>query len=313
MAGTMRALVTHQWGPPEELRLEEVPRPEAGEGELLVRVMAAGINPVDWKTRRNGGLMASRGVEPPVILGWDISGVVEAVGPGADGFAVGDEVFGLSKFPKVAGAYAEYAAVPAADVARKPANITHPEAASLPLAALTAFQALELAELSSGQSILVQAAAGGVGSLAVQLAKARGAIVAGTASGANQDLLRELGVDTPIDYSTTRFEDVVSGLDAVLESQGGEIRQRSWGVLRPGGIMVSILGPLPPEDAEAHGVRGTHLLVKPNGAQMGLIADLVAQGKVHPVVQEVFPFSRAADAHRLLEAGHARGKLVLVP
>lgn len=313
MAGTMRALVTHQWGPPEELRLEEVPRPEAGEGELLVRVMAAGINPVDWKTRRNGGLMASRGVEPPVILGWDISGVVEAVGPGADGFAVGDEVFGLSKFPKVAGAYAEYAAVPAADVARKPASITHPEAASLPLAALTAFQALELAELSSGQSILVQAAAGGVGSLAVQLAKARGAIVAGTASGANQDLLRELGVDTPIDYSTTRFEDVVSGLDAVLESQGGEIRQRSWGVLRPGGIMVSILGPLPPEDAEAHGVRGTHLLVKPNGAQMGLIADLVAQGKVHPVVQEVFPFSRAADAHRLLEAGHARGKLVLVP
>lgn len=313
MAGTMRALVTHQWGPPEELRLEEVPRPEAGEGELLVRVMAAGINPVDWKTRRNGGLMASRGVEPPVILGWDISGVVEAVGPGADGFAVGDEVFGLSKFPKVAGAYAEYAAVSAADVARKPASITHPEAASLPLAALTAFQALELAELSSGQSILVQAAAGGVGSLAVQLAKARGAIVAGTASGANQDLLRELGVDTPIDYSTTRFEDVVSGLDAVLESQGGEIRQRSWGVLRPGGIMVSILGPLPPEDAEAHGVRGTHLLVKPNGAQMGLIADLVAQGKVHPVVQEVFPFSRAADAHRLLEAGHARGKLVLVP
>jgi NADPH:quinone reductase-like Zn-dependent oxidoreductase len=313
MAGTMRALVTHQWGGPEELRLEEVPRPEAGEGEVLVRVAAAGINPVDWKTRRNGGLMARRGIEPPVILGWDISGVVEAIGPGAEGFAVGDEVFGLPKFPQAVGGYAEYVAAPAADLARKPANIGHPEAASLPLVALTALQALEAADLQAGQLILVHAAAGGVGSIAVQLAKARGARVAGTASTANQQALRELGVDIPIDYTTTNFADVVSDADVVLESQGGETRQRSWGVLRKGGIMVSILGPLPQEDADAHGVRATSLLVHPSGTQMQQIADLVAAGAIRPVVQETYPFARGAEAHRTAEGGHVRGKLVLIP
>jgi NADPH:quinone reductase-like Zn-dependent oxidoreductase len=313
MPGMMRALVTHEWGDPEELRLEEVPRPEAGEGELLVRVAAAGINPVDWKTRRNGGLMKSRGIEPPVILGWDISGVVEAVGPGVGGFAVGDEVFGLAGFPKAAGAYAEYAAVPAADMAHKPENISHVDAASLPLVALTAYQAFERAGLGPGQLVLIHAAAGGVGSAAVQLAKARGARVAGTAGPANQDFLRELGVDIPIDYTTTDFVEVLSDVDVVLESQGGDVRQRSWGVLRKGGIMVSILGPLPQEDAEAHGVRGVHMLVRPDGRQMQAIADLVAQGAVHACVQETFPFARAADAHRAAESGHTRGKLVLVP
>jgi len=313
MPGTMRALVTHDWGGPEQLRLEEIPRPEAGEGELLVRVAAAGINPVDWKTRRNGGLMKSRGIEPPVILGWDISGTVEAVGVGAEGFAVGDEVFGLGKFPKALGGYAEYVTVPAADVAIKPGNISHVEAASLPLAALTAHQAFELGGLSAGQLVLVQAAAGGVGSIAVQLAKARGARVAGTAGTANQELLRDLGVDIPIDYTTTDFADAVSDVDVVLESQGGDVRQRSWSVLRPGGVMVSILGPLPPEDAEAHGVRGVHMLVRPDGAQMAEIAELVATGKLRAIVHETFPFERAADAHRLAEVGHATGKLVLVP
>ncbi len=313
MADTMRALVTHEWGDPEQMRLEQVPRPEAGDGELLVRVEAAGINPVDWKTRRSGGLMASRGVAPPVILGWDISGVVEAVGAGVDGFAVGDEVFGLPLFPKVAGGYAEYVAAPAADLAHKPSNITHVEAASLPLAALTALQAIDIAELAAGQLILVHAAAGGVGSLAVQIAKARGARVAGTASTSNQDTLRELGVDLPIDYTTTQFEDVVHDADVVLECIGGETRQRSWGVLRRGGIMVSILGPLPQEDADAHGVRGTNMLVHPSGAQMAQIAELVTSGALRPLVQEVFPFARAADAHRASETGHARGKLVLIP
>lgn len=313
MPGTMRALVTHEWGAPEELRLEEVPRPEVGEGDLLVRVKAAGINPVDWKTRRNGGLMKSRGIEPPVILGWDISGVVEEVGPGAQGFAVGDEVFGLGRFPKALGAYAEYVAVPAAEVAKKPANITHEEAASLPLVALTAYQALELGELTEGQLVLIHAAAGGVGSVAVQLAKARGARVAGTAGTANQAFLRELGVDIPVDYTTTDFAEVIADADMVLESQGGDVRQKSWGVLRKGGVMVSILGPLPQEDADAHGVRGLSFLVHPDGAQMAAIADLVAAGKVHAVVQEAFPFERAADAHRLAESSHVRGKLVLVP
>ncbi len=313
MAGTMRALVTHQWGGPEELRLEEVPRPEAGEGEVLVRVAAAGINPVDWKTRRDGGLMARRGVEPPVILGWDISGVVEAVGLGVEGFAVGDEVFGLPKFPKAAGGYAEYVAAPVADLAHKPTNIGHPEAASLPLVALTALQALEAADLQAGQLVLIHGAAGGVGSMAVQMAKARGARVAGTASTANQQMLRDIGVDIPIDYTTTDFDDVVSDVDVVLESRGGETRQRSWGVLRKGGIMVSILGPLPQEDADAYGVRATSFLVHPSAVQLQQIADLVQTGAVRPIVQEAFPFERAADAHRIAEAGHVRGKLVLIP
>jgi len=313
MPGTMRAIVTHEWGDPEQLRLEDIPRPDVGEGDLLVRVHAAGINPVDWKTRRNGGLMKSRGIEPPVILGWDISGVVEEVGPGAEGFAVGDEVFGLGAFPKVLGAYAEYVAVPASDVALKPANISHAEAASLPLVGLTAHQALELADLQPGQVILVHAAAGGVGSVAVQLAKARGARVAGTAGPANQDFLRELGVDIPIDYTTTDFAEALSDVDVVLESQGGDVRQRSWGVLRPGGTMVSILGPLPKEDAEAHKVRAVHMLVHPSGAQMGEIAALVADGKVRGIVQQEFPLSEAPAAHRLAESGHVRGKLVLIP
>jgi NADPH:quinone reductase-like Zn-dependent oxidoreductase len=313
MPGTMRALVTHQWGGPEELRLEEIPRPVAGEDELLVRVAAAGINPVDWKTRRNGGLMKSRGIEPPVVLGWDISGVVEALGPGTERFAVGDEVFGLAGFPKPVGAYAEYAAVPASDMAFKPANISHAEAASLPLVSLTAHQAFELSDLGPGQLVLIHAAAGGVGSAAVQLAKARGARVAGTAGTANQDFLRELGVEIPIDYTTTDFAEVLADVDVVLESQGADVRQRSWGVLRTGGVMVSILGPLPQEDAEAHGVRGVHMLVRPNGQQMQAIADLVAQGAMRAFVQDTFPFARAAEAHRAAETGHTRGKLVLVP
>ena len=257
--------------------------------------------------------MKSRGIEPPVILGWDISGVVEEVGPGVEGFAVGDEVFGLARFPKPLGGYAEYAAAPAAEMAHKPSNISHAEAASLPLVALTAHQALELADLGAGQLVLIHAAAGGVGSIAVQLAKARGARVAGTAGTGNQDTLRDLGVDIPIDYTTTDFAEVLSDVDVVLESQGGDVRQRSWGVLRAGGIMVSILGPLPQEDAEAHGVRGVHMLVRPDGEQMRVIADLVTAGKVRPVVQATFPFAEAADAHRLAESGHVRGKLVLVP
>jgi NADPH:quinone reductase-like Zn-dependent oxidoreductase len=313
MPDTMRAVVTHEWGDPEQLRLEDVPRPEVGEGDLLVRVRAAGINPVDWKTRRNGGLMKSRGIEPPVILGWDISGVVEAVGPGAEGFAVGDEVFGLGSFPKALGGYAEYVAVAASDVAVKPANISHAEAASLPLVALTAHQALELADLQPGQLVLVHAAAGGVGSVAVQLAKARGARVAGTAGPTNQDFLRELGVDIPIDYTTTDFAAALSDVDVVLESQGGDVRQRSWGVLREGGVMVSILGPLPQEDAEAHKVRGVHMLVHPSGAQMAELAALVSAGKLRGIVQREFPLSEAPAAHRLAEGGHVRGKLVLIP
>lgn len=309
---TMRAVVTEAWGGPEVMAEREVERPEPGEGEVLVRVAAAGVNPVDWKTRRSGGLLARKGVEPPVILGWDVSGTVEAVGPGVTRFAVGDEVFGMPRFPGVAGAYAEYVAAPEADLARKPATVGHPEAAALPLVGLTVLQAFRKAELQPGQTVLVHGAAGGVGSVAVQVAKALGARVAGTASAANQDLLRELGVDEPVDYAAERFEDRVSGVDVVLDTQGGEVRERSWGVLRPGGILVSIVGPPKEGEAEAHGVRGAGIMVRTSGEQLEELARMVDDGALTPVVGATHPLADAAEAHRSLETGHARGKLVLL-
>ena len=312
MVATMRAVLTEAWGGPEVMREAEVARPEPGEGEVLVRVAAAGVNPVDWKTRKSGGLLARKGVEPPVILGWDISGTVEAVGPGVTRFAVGDEVFGMPRFPGVAAAYAEYVAAPEADLARKPSSVGHPEAAALPLVALTVLQAFRKAELQAGQTVLVHGAAGGVGSVAVQVAKALGARVAGTASAANQDLLRELGVDEPIDYAGQDFGQMLSDVDVVLDTQGGEVRERSWGVMRPGGILVSIVGPPKEGEAEGHGVRGAGIMVRTSGEQLEEIAKMVDDGALTPLVSATYPLADAADAHRSLETGHARGKLVLL-
>lgn len=308
---TMRAMVTTAWGGPEVMALQEVERPEPGEGEVLVRVHAAGVNPVDWKTRRNGGLLARRGVEPPVILGWDVSGVVEGLGPGVDAFAVGDEVFGLVRFPSLGGAYAEYVSAPAAELARKPAGIDHAQAAALPLVGLTALQAFQKAGLEGGQTVLVHAAAGGVGSVAVQIAKARGARVAGTASTANQELLVRLGVDVPIDYATQRFEELVSDVDVVLDAVGGDVRERTWGVMRPGGILVSVVGPPKEGEPEAHGVRAAAMLVRAGGEGMAELAELVGSGALTPVVGATHPLAEAAEAHRSLETGHASGKIVL--
>lgn len=308
---TMRAIVATAWGGPEVLQEQQVERPEPGEGQVLVHVAAVGVNPVDWKTRRNGGLLARRGVEPPVVLGWDISGVVDAVGPGVDAFAPGDEVFGMPLFPRLAGAYAEYVVAPAADLARKPASVDHIHAAALPLVGLTVLQVFDLADLAEGQTVLIHGAGGGVGSVAVQVAKARGARVAGTASTANQELLTRLGVDIPIDYTAQRFEDVVSGVDVVLDTQGGDVRARSWGVMAPGGILVSIVGPPTEGEAESHGVRGAGMMVRASGAGMARLAELVDSGALSPVVGAVHPLSAAAEAHRSLEAGHASGKTVL--
>lgn len=308
---TMRAMVTTAWGGPEVMVLQEVERPEPGEGEVLVRVHAAGVNPVDWKTRRNGGLLARRGVEPPVILGWDVSGVVEALGPGVDAFAIGEEVFGLVRFPALGGAYAEYVSAPAADLARKPAGIDHAQAAALPLVGLTALQAFAKAGLEGGQTVLVHAAAGGVGSAAVQIARARGARVAGTASTANQELLIRLGVDVPIDYATQRFEELVSDVDVVLDAVGGEVRERTWGVMRPGGILVSVVGPPKEGEPESHGVRAAAMLVRASGEGMAELAALVGSGALTPVVGATHPLADAAEVHRSLETGHARGKIVL--
>jgi NADPH:quinone reductase-like Zn-dependent oxidoreductase len=306
---TMKAVRIHGYGGPEVLRYEECPRPEPGAGEVLVKVHAAGVNPVDWKIRA-GYLKDYLRYSLPVILGWDLSGVVASVGAGVTAWKAGDEVYSR---PDIArdGAYAEYIVVRESEVALKPKSLDHVHAAAIPLAALTAWQALEAGGLSAGQKVLVHAASGGVGSFAVQFAKLKGARVAGTASVRNQAFLKELGVDEPINYETTRFEDVVHDADMVLDALAGEVRTRSWKTLKKGGILVSILGPAPEEEAKAYGVRQTGVMVQANGAQLAEIAKLVDAGKVRVILDEVLPLAEAGKAHDLNATGHTRGKIVL--
>jgi NADPH:quinone reductase-like Zn-dependent oxidoreductase len=307
---TMKAVRVHEYGSPEVLRYEDAPRPVPGAGEVLVRVHAAAINPVDWKIRA-GHVKNWLQYTLPMISGWDFSGVVESVGPDAGSWKPGDEVFGRPDISRD-GAYAEYIAVRASEIAFKPKSIDDVHAAAIPLAALTAWQALfDTAGLSAGQRVLIHAAAGGVGNFAVQLAKWKGAWVAGTASGRNQEFLRELGVDQPVNYETTRFEEVVRGVDVVLDTLAGETRSRSWRTLKPGGILVSILGQPQVEEAAARGVRGAGIMVQPNASELAEIAGLVDSGKLKVFVDAVFPLAEASKAHELSETGHVRGKVVL--
>jgi NADPH:quinone reductase-like Zn-dependent oxidoreductase len=308
----MRAISPRQWGGPEVLTEIEIDRPTPGPTEILVRVHAAGVNPSDWKSRATGGFRLWK--ETP-ILGYDVSGVVEAVGLGVTLYRPGDAVFGMPQFPQQAGGYAEYVTGPARHFARKPARLDHVEAAALPLAALTAWQALtETAELRAGQTVLIHAAAGGVGHLAVQIAKARGARVVGTARQAKHSLLRELGADQLVDYTTTDFTEVLHDVDVVLDCIGGEYGPRSLRVLRPGGILVSLASPaedhLVPQ-AEQLGLRAGFTLVEPDYAGLLALTELVESGRLRPLVDRVLPLGRAAEAHRIGEAARTTGKLVL--
>ncbi len=308
---TMKAVRFHEFGGPDVLRYESVPRPEPATGEVLIRIHATSVNPVDCSIRSGAARMFLK--QPlPAILGWDFSGVVEEVGSGVASWTPGDEVYG---HPSISGSgtYAEYIAVPAAICARKPASIDHTHAAAIPLAGLTAWQALfEAAALTSGQKVLIQAGAGGVGTFAIQFAELKGAHVAATASARNQDFLRSLGAGQPIDYAITRFEDAVQDADAVIETMGGEIRERSFRCLKKGGIMVALTGPPPSEElAKVHGVRTTLMLVHGDAAQLSEIAQLVDAGKVHPVVDRVLPLCDMAEAHRISETRHARGKVCI--
>ncbi|MFI8962640.1 NADP-dependent oxidoreductase [Streptomyces sp. NPDC053493] len=305
----MRAMVVEQWGGPENLVEREVERPEPGLNEVLVRVHAAGVNPVDWKTRASGALVAWGDVP---VVGWDVSGTVEAVGPGVGIFRPGDEVFGMPLFPRQAGGYAEYVVAPARHLAPKPASLTHVEAAALPLAALTAWQALvDAADVRPGERVLVHAAAGGVGHFAVQIAKARGAHVIGTASAAKHDLVRRLGADEVVDYREHRFEDVVSDVDVVLDGLGGETAERSLKVLRPGGRLVTLPGPDDVPATTPAGVHASWVLVEPDHLGLREIAALVERGALTPVVDTVLPLSEAPKAHTLGEQGRTTGKIVL--
>jgi NADPH:quinone reductase-like Zn-dependent oxidoreductase len=307
----MKAVRFHEYGGPEVLNYEDAPMPEAGAGEVLVRVHATSVNPVDWKIRA-GYLRAFREYPLPFILGWDVSGVVESVGPGITQWKAGDEVFGKPDLARN-GAYAEYVAVREGEIARKPEALDHVHAAALPLAGLTAWQALfDVAELKAGQKVLIHAAAGGVGSLAVQFAKLKGLFVAGTASGRNQSLLKELGVDQPVDYETTRFEDVVQDADAVVDALGGETRIRSWKALKKGGIVAALIGgPPTDEGAKALGVRQTVMWVQPNQAELAEIGSLAASGKIRVLIDAVLPLQEAARAHEMSQTERTRGKIVL--
>lgn len=306
----MKAIRIHEYGAPDALRYEDVPRPEPAADEVLVRVHAAAVNPIDWKIRA-GYLKDWLKYKLPLIPGWDVSGVIETTGPDVSTWKSGDEVYGRPDISRD-GAYAEYIAMRASEIAAKPKSIDHVHAAAIPLAGLTAWQALfDTAQLSAGQTVLIHAAAGGVGTFAVQFAKWKGARVLGTASGRNQEFLKELGVDEPIDYQTTRFEDIARDVDVVLDTLGGDTRARSWGVLKKDGILVTLLGQGPLEESAAHGVRGVGIMAQSNAEDLREIASLVDAGKVRPIIEAVFPLSQASEAHRLGETNRARGKIVL--
>ncbi|WP_192783029.1 NADP-dependent oxidoreductase [Amycolatopsis lexingtonensis] len=310
----MRAVVQHTFGGPGVLSVERVPRPEPLPTEVRVKVHAAGINPVDWKTRAGTGMAGVVG-EPPFVLGWDVSGVVEKVGFGVTTLREGDEVYGMPWFPRAAGGYAEYVTAPARQFARKPSNISHEQAAAVPLAALTAWQALvDTAHVQAGQRVLIHAAAGGVGHLAVQFAKHLGAHVLGTARAARHDWLTKLGADELIDYTAVRFEDAASDVDVVLDLVGGDTGTRSLDVLRPDGLLVAVPSGVSPElaaAAEAKGMRVTPFLVEPDGPALTTIGGLIDSGEVAVEVEEVFPLEQAAAAHVRGESNRTRGKLVL--
>lgn len=311
---TMRAIQQDTHGSPEVLNEVELPRPVPSASEILVSVRAAGVNPTDWWNRAQVASVDRL----PLVLGWDVSGVVEAVGMGVTVFKPGDEVFGMLPYPNGVGSHAEYVTAPTRVFARKPAGIDHVQAGALPLAALTAYQALvDTADVQPGQRVFIHAAAGGVGHLAVQIAKSRGAYVIGTASAAKHDFLRSIGVDEPIDYHSVDFTEVVSDVDVVLDSLSFDAaaRARSVAVLRPGGTLISIIPfPVDPDelaDIAERGIRYEALLVEADGAGMRAIADLAETGALRAHIEATFPLAEAAKAHALGETGRNTGKIVL--
>jgi NADPH:quinone reductase-like Zn-dependent oxidoreductase len=306
----MKAIRIHNHGGPEVLQYEEAPRPRLRSGEVLIRVHAAGVNPLDWKVR-SGWFNGRVQLNLPLIPGWDVSGVVEEVGLSVSQFKKGDDVFAMAD-PTRDGAYADYIAVREAALALKPKSLYHVRAAAVPLSALAAWQSLfDLGQLQAGQRILIHGGTGGVGQFAVQLAKWKGAHVLATASTRNQELLRKLGADETIDYTTERFEDVASNIDVVLDTVGGETQERSWRVLKKGGALISSVEPPSEEKATRFRVRGIMCSVQPDGAQLSRIAKLIDSANLKPIIDRILPLSEAQRAHELSENGRARGKIVL--
>jgi NADPH:quinone reductase-like Zn-dependent oxidoreductase len=291
------------------LKYEDAPRPEPKDDEVLIRVMAAGVNPVDAAIR--AGRFHGGGGKLPFIPGMDVAGVVEKTGAKITKFKAKDPVYAYLSF-KEQGGYAEFAIAKENEVSIKPKTIAFEGAAAVPLAATTAWQALvDTAKIDKGQTVLIHGGSGGVGHFAIQIAKARGAKVIATASTANQDLLKELGVDQAIDYTTTKFEDVVKDVDVVFNAVRGDTLARSYGVVKKGGVIVSITGQPDQAECEKRGIRGASLMAHPDAKVLEELAKLIDAKKIKPVVSQVFPLAEAAKAHEQIATAHTRGKIVL--
>ena len=304
---TMKAVRIHSFGGPEVLRLEDVPKPEPTGDELLIHIHAAGVNPVDWKIRE--GRLGR--IPLPSLMGSDFSGNVEALGPGITDFRVGEGVFGT--VADESGSYAEYALASVAQIAEKPPGLDYLTAAALPIASLTAWQALfDAGVLRAGQKVLIHAAAGGVGSFAVQLARWKGAYVIGTTSRRHVDFTRQLGADEVIDYTADAFQDQVREVDLVLDTIGGETQERSWKLLKKGGVLVSIVQSPSEAVAGAHGMKGLFLRCDHKRRdQLAQIAELVVRGHIQAHIETVLPLKEARHAQELSQGGHTQGKIVL--
>ena len=312
----MKAILLKEFGEVGNLQPAKIDVPAIQDNEVLVQVKAISINPVDVKTRQGKGMAGRLKEISPLILGWDISGVITEVGKDVVEFKPGDEVFGMVNFPGHGQAYAEYVAAPAAHLAHKPANISYAEAAAATLAALTAWQALVThAQVQPGQKVLIHAASGGVGHYAVPLAKHLGAYVIGTSSAANKDFILGLGADEHIDYTTTRFEDAVQDIDFVLDAIGGENFDRSLEVVKPGGTVISIpsgLAQSSSEKARVKGINGYFFLVASNGIDMAQVASLLEKEILKSHVSHTFALEEVGQAHTQVETGKTKGKVVLV-
>ncbi|WP_225743689.1 NADP-dependent oxidoreductase [Marinilactibacillus sp. Marseille-P9653] len=308
----MKAIVIESYGSADQLVERDVPKPEITEDQVLVELHATSINPVDWKMRE-GYLSSMMPFEFPIILGWDAAGIIKEVGANVQDFAVGDKIFSRPE-TNPRGTYAEYIAIDKELLAPMPKNVSFGEAASIPLVGETAWTALvEMAEIKKGDKVLIHAGAGGVGSVAIQVAKSFGATVASTASGDNEAYLKELGVDTFINYKEEDFESLLSDYDIVFDTMGGDIQKKSFNVLKKGGSLISIADEPDKELAEEKGIKTGYFFLQPDGKRLAKLGELMTNGKLKATVGETFPFTEEGlrEAHRLSETHHAKGKIVI--
>ncbi len=309
-SATMKAIVAHQYGGPEVLKYEDAPRPEPNDDQILVRIIAAGVNPVDGMIL-SGMFSKNQKLASPMIPGGDIAGVVEKTGSKITKLKKGDAIYAYLSL-KNNGGYAEYAVANEKEAAVKPKSISFEEAAAVPIVALTAWQALiDSAKLSAGQSVLIHGGSGGVGTFAIQIAKARGAKVYATASTANQELLKQLGADVAIDYTMQKFEDAAKDVDVVLDSVGKDTLARSYSIVKKGGFIATLVSRLDQAELDKHGIRGESISVVPNADELSEIGKLIDAKKIKVLVSQTFPLTDAVKAQEQVATGHTRGKIVL--